>query len=177
MNKLISLLLILFSLNACQNANKAKKLNTIQAKTSVAKSDNHVAVAADKDGIEGTYTEKLTETETGSCPIEAIITKTLKGYHYQLTLSEQHYEGTATLTASDQETYLTFEGIPWAEYEGDISGDTTEQTTDKTTPETPVGISTLVQNKELSIQNTGNSMNYYVKFEGCDRKYVTLIKR
>jgi hypothetical protein len=140
-------------------------------------SEKRVPITTDTAGIEGTYTEKLAGTETGSCPIKAIISKTLKGYHYQLSLREQYYEGTATLTTSDEQTYLTFEGITWAEYEGDISGDTTEQATDETAGELPVGIGALVQNKELNMQNTGNSMNYYVKFAGCDRKYITLIKK
>ena len=79
MNKSISLLLVLFSLNACRDTNKAKKIDTNQQKTSIAKSGNHVPVTADKGGIEGTYTEKLLDTETGSCPIRTVITKSPKG--------------------------------------------------------------------------------------------------
>jgi hypothetical protein len=177
MNKLTTLLIILVILNACRNTNKNEKNVANQPKRPITNSKNRALINIDTSGVEGIYIEKPSGTETGSCPIQVIITKALKGYHYQLTLSEQNYTGTATLSTNDEQTYLTFEGITWAEYEGDVSNDTTEQTTDSTTPETPVGIGALLQNNEMSIQNTGNSMNYYVKLAGCDRKYITLIKK
>jgi hypothetical protein len=36
----------------------------------------------------------------------------------------------------------------------------------------PIGIDGLFSEKEITIQNYGNAMNYYVKLDDCGEKYI-----
>ncbi|MCD8742135.1 hypothetical protein LT679_16105 [Mucilaginibacter roseus] len=129
-------------------------------------------------GFEGTYERVPMGDETGACPMTVIIDRDGSGYNYRLTLNTQRYNGKATLSKEGDETLITLEDIRWSEYEGDISRDDSDNAQNNAdTLEVPVGVGALVTDSGLVIQNTGNSMNYYVKFAGCDCKYINLVKR
>ena len=42
--------------------------------------------------------------------------------------------------------------------------------------ELPKDIEGVLYKDEITIQNSGNAMNYYVKFAECDLKYIHLTK-
>jgi hypothetical protein len=133
-----------------------------------------------QDTIAGHYTSAALE-EGGSapgCQITVDIVKRQAQYFYTLT-SDTTYKGKVSLSKSkdSKETYITFEGIEWAEYEGDISNDTEEEKEQKPEIKLPVGIDGQFTGKEITIQNYGNSMNYYVKLAGCGDKYIRLVKK
>ncbi|MFV0470407.1 MAG: hypothetical protein ACK5L7_00005, partial [Paludibacteraceae bacterium] len=70
--------------------------------------------------------------------------------------------------------YLTLKNIEWSENEGALDEEG-EQVDDSV--ELPKEIQGVLYKNEITIQNTGNSMNYYVKIAECDQKYIHLIKK
>ena len=126
--------------------------------------------------ITGTYYAESIDGQSESCDMSVEIRKNGAGYSYQFNLNGEKIKGRVTLKKNDsKETYINFEGIKWAEYQGDISND--PEKGDTTSFELPVGIDGLLAGKEITIQNYGNAMNYYVKFAGCDEKYIRLVKQ
>lgn len=128
------------------------------------------------EGITGTYYAESLDGQSESCNMSVHIRKDGAEYSYEFSINGENIKGKATIKKNDnKETYINFEGIKWAEYEGDISDD--PEKGDTTSLELPVGIDGLLAGKEITIQNYGNSMNYYVKFAGCDEKYIRLVKQ
>ncbi|MGY4537855.1 hypothetical protein ACVW0P_002274 [Mucilaginibacter sp. UYNi724] len=106
--------------------------------------------------ISGTY------VETEGCGIVVIITKKGAGYQYQLTTPEHTYEGKFSLDQSaDKVSDILFGGITYAESDGD---------------EKRVGLGGQLSGDTITIQNYGNSMNYYVALGDCSEKYIRLVK-
>ena len=71
--------------------------------------------------------------------------------------------------------YITLESIEWSDYRGMIEYDDDGDEIDKEL-RLPIGIDGILYEDEIVIQNSGNSMNYYVKLGECDLKYIHLIK-
>ena len=69
--------------------------------------------------------------------------------------------------------YITFKDIEWSEYLGAIDPEGTKSEEDL---ELPKDIQGVLYKDEITIQNSGNAMNYYVKFGECDLMYIHLIK-
>lgn len=172
-SKYLSLLLIL---SACQDPGRPVKhlhttketpavLSGVQAKPSVA------LVKYDAD-ISGEYEQ--TDTTDGGCPISVIIWKSPTGYRYKLTNDQKHYAGKIKLEKDVQSIGIVFEGIPYSEYEGDVSQ--LDDNAERPQPKLPVGVRGLLNGDTILIQNYGNAMNYYVQFGGCDAKFISLIK-
>jgi len=131
------------------------------------------------DAIEGHYiSSALEDGAAPGCQITLDIVKRQAQYFYTL-ISDTTYKGKVSISKSEdgKESYVTFEGIEWAEYEGDISNDSEEEREQKPVMKLPVGIDGQLQDKEIIIQNYGNSMNYYVKLAGCGDKYIRLVKK
>jgi hypothetical protein len=125
--------------------------------------------------ITGIYYAVALDGQSESCDMSVEIKKDGSGYLYEISLNGEKTRGKATLQkGDDKQTYINFEGIKWAEYEGDISND--PEKGDTTSLELPVGIDGVIAGDEITIQNAGNAMNYYVKFAGCDEKYIRLVK-
>jgi hypothetical protein len=166
-------------ISACGNADK--RGNIALSKDNPSKpAQNAATIQKNKNtsGLEGTYERMPMSDETGACPMTVIIDRDGSGYIYQLTLNTQRYNGNAIVSEEGEETMITLTGIRWSEYEGDISGDDSDNAQNTTdTLKVPVGVGALVTDSGLVIQNTGNSMNYYVKFAGCDCKYINLVKQ
>lgn len=166
--KFLLLLVSFLSVNAC---------NQKTEKTTVTKNNAVEAVAENRleDEISGTYTAE-------GCHISIIISKIKNDYHYILKTSARNLKGKATYSKDDSgEKYITFEGIPWDEYEGDISNEEENDSVSDSKPgkelEIPVGIGALYVKDTLTIQNYGNAMNYYTKISECGLKYIQLIKK
>jgi hypothetical protein len=123
----------------------------------------------DSLNISGDY-EEVDDPDADSlnegCHIVGLITKNIKGYRYQLTTAENHYKGKVTVTRNpDKSNGIVFEGIPFADYEGDISK---ENDTDTRSPALakPIGIGGVISGDTILMQNYGNAMNYYVQLVG-----------
>ena len=88
--------------------------------------------------------------------------------------------GKVTLSKSvdKKDTYITFKGIKWAEYEGDISKKQ-DSVEDNNSPdlELLVGVSGQLSGNGIVIQNSGNAMNYYTVFNKGGSKYIRLVKQ
>lgn len=129
--------------------------------------------------ISGTYKSVSTEEETKSCDLSVKITKIKGHYFYHFNIAGQLLKGKVTIkeTKGQKEMLIVFEGIEWAEYEGDISKDIENDDREKPEMKIPVGVGGNLLGKEITIQNYGNSMNYYVVFAACGQKYIKLIKQ
>lgn len=132
----------------------------------------------DSPDISGAY-EEADDREPDSlnegCHIIALITKDAKGYTYRLTTPENHYKGKLTVNSNPDKTNdIVFEGIPFAEYEGDISKDGSDASDNKL--KKPTGLGGVMSGDTIDMQNYGNSMNYYVQLGDCGLKFIRLIK-
>jgi len=101
---------------------------------------------------DGTY---QTDTAKG-CLIDLVITLKNDGYHYQIKTNTREQEGLLTVTKTEQEVYLTFNGLLGIEPKDVIEGQYIDH--------------------KIVIQNYGSSMNEYLNFSECDIKYLELIK-
>ncbi|MBS7567017.1 hypothetical protein KHS38_21615 [Mucilaginibacter sp. Bleaf8] len=121
--------------------------------------------------IAGTYKAAPADGETKACDLSVQIRKLNGAYAYTFHMNSKVYKGKVKLEKGDNkgEVYVTFMGIELAEYEGD-------EDEEKRPVKKPVGISGLWSDNQITIQNTGNSMNYYVQIAGCDQKYISLVK-
>ncbi|MDI9311485.1 MAG: hypothetical protein QM535_14830 [Limnohabitans sp.] len=168
MNKFILLCTLLLAL-ACKE--RESKNNTTPKTKTVAPISNESVF-----NIEGIYKIDTDSAETAYCNIEISIKKVNKEYHYELKTEKRKLSGVVTLKHNEQNNgyYITLEGIEWSEYEGslDKEGEAKEDSL-----ELPVGIQGVLSNNEITIQNYGNSMNYYVQLSDCDEKYIILEKK
>jgi hypothetical protein len=167
-------ILFIVILAACQSKSTKTVSSITPAKKDTVKTLTKLPSKA--EDITGTYYAESIDGQSESCNMSVLIKKGPKAYIYEFTINGEKIKGKATVKENDnKETYINFEGIKWAEYEGDISQD--PEKGDTTSLELPVGIDGLLAGKEITIQNYGNSMNYYVKFAGCDEKYIRLVKQ
>lgn len=94
---------------------------------------------------------------------------------YNIETNTRKHLGNAKVDLNEEKDgyYITFLNIEWSEYLGgiDLEVETTED--DLSLPQDIVGV--LYEN-EITIQNYGNAMNYYVQLGACDVKYIHLIK-
>ncbi|MET3980958.1 hypothetical protein ABIB62_004094 [Mucilaginibacter sp. UYP25] len=126
--------------------------------------------------IEGLYKTEPTDNSSDNCEISVRLIKSRTGYIYRLTTYNKIYSGILKITKGENpnEVNLLFKGIKWASNEGDIS--TLKEEEDPPKIKTPIGIDAILQNEEILIQNTGNSMNHYVKLASCYQKYIRMVK-
>ncbi len=135
-----------------------------------------------KDTISGFYKTEDDPNIVGICNLSLTITKSKKRYFYHLITDSRNVKGKVSIdNENPNEPYIILEGIEWDEYEGDVSNqldeNESEENAEKLNLKIPVGIDAYVGRDTLTIQNYGNSMNYYTKFGECDRKYIFLIKQ
>lgn len=188
MNRMIMtsfLLTTLVYFSSCQSGMKQSVKNDSIATQNKEASLLHSKLASSRTDknqiiIEGHYTSSAAE-DGGPAPACQIILDIVKHkdlYFYTLTL-DTTYKGKVSISKSEdhKETFVTFEGIEWAEFEGDISNDSEQESSAKPAIKLPIGIDGQFKGNEITIQNYGNAMNYYVKFGGCGDKYIRLLKR
>ncbi len=124
--------------------------------------------------IEGLYLIENDSSEIEKCKLEVLITKKNENYFYKLISEERNVTGEISLKLNEQNDgyYITLEGIKWSENEGNIDDES-----EKNSLDLPIGIQGSLYENEISIQNYGNSMNYYVQLYDCGKKYIHLIKK
>ncbi|QNK64198.1 hypothetical protein H7F33_06845 [Pedobacter sp. PAMC26386] len=128
--------------------------------------------------ISGLYQSASGKEGISACDLSVKITKIKGQYFYQFNIAGEILKGKVTLrkTPGEKEMSIVFEGIKWAEYEGDVSSDTTDNVSPNPQPKLPVGVAGSLLNGEIIIQNYGNAMNYYVVFTACGEKFITLTR-
>jgi hypothetical protein len=188
MNKCTVLILSALMILSCKS-NTSKTVST-QPDTLLAKSavkiPDTISAGLPKPkqapyAIEGIYkAESFKETgeDSNVCDMTVEIKKSKEGYNYKLTLSDTTYAGSVTISKNekDKSTFVTFKGIQWAEYEGDISN-RDDNDDNRPSLELPVDVGGQLLGNEIIIQNSGNAMNYYTVFSECGEKYIRLVKR
>ena len=147
-------------------------LNTvIEASSSKATTQDSVKYLFD---IAGDY---LLQSDDTSCKMELNINSDENQFNYQLKTNTRQLHGDVIITPNEKRDgyYITLKDIEWSEYEGAVNfdEDTIQEQEDIALPREVQGV--LYEN-EITIQNTGNAMNYYVKFGECDLKYIQLVK-
>jgi len=124
--------------------------------------------------IEGNY---ALERNDASCKMELTIFKNKKQLEYRLKTNTRHWQGDVEVTLNEKRDgyYITFKNIEWSEYEGGALPDEND-TEDQEQVALPQEVQGVLYKNEITIQNTGNAMNYYVKFGDCNLKYIRLVK-
>lgn len=124
----------------------------------------------DVENIAGIYTSSTTAGDACNFSIE--ISESAGTYIYILKSSRKDKEGILLLEKSDSggEQNILLEGLKYDSYEGDKSS--------KNAPNIEMsGVSALLKDNSITIQNTGNSMNSFTIFKDCDAKYIELKKQ
>ncbi|MFC4817020.1 hypothetical protein [Flavobacterium sp. GCM10023249] len=125
--------------------------------------------------LEGIY---IPETKENQCNISFHVTKVKGDYRYQFQSDSRNKSGAVTFYRSLDENavYIIFKGIKWAENLGDVSNEEDVVDSKRKEIKLPDEIEGLLSEEEITIQNTGNAMNYYVKLYDCDQKFIHLQK-
>ena len=89
------------------------------------------------------------------CALKVTVYQENDELKYHLSSSKRDAKGLLTVEVGN-DTYLIFNGL-----KGDYPADTVEA---------------VMQDGVLIIQNTGNAMNQYIRFNECDQKYLRLAK-
>ncbi|MGQ7855765.1 hypothetical protein ACUN24_16145 [Pedobacter sp. WC2501] len=123
--------------------------------------------------IEGTY---MIENGDPSCEINLILSYKKDQLVYKLITNTRTLADKAEIELNERKDgyYLTLKNIEWSENEG-----TLDDEGDPTDPDItlPTEIQGILEKNQITIQNAGNSMNYYVKIGECNAKYIRLIKK
>ncbi|ALL06865.1 hypothetical protein AQ505_16050 [Pedobacter sp. PACM 27299] len=114
------------------------------------------------------------DTKTG-CRLTLKISKIKGTYVYSFNSSVRTLKGKVTFSRSLDEklVYINLNGIEWADNTGAISdGDLDAEP--KETLNLPTSVGGLLSDGEITIQNSGNSMNAYLKIGECSAMYIQL---
>lgn len=95
---------------------------------------------------------------------------------YQLNTHTRKLTDKAEIELNEKKDgyYITFNNIEWSENEGALNDD--GEQIDKEIA-LPTAVQGVLYKNEITIQNTGNAMNYYVKIGECDLKFIHLIRQ
>ena len=123
--------------------------------------------------IEGNYT--LKKDVVTDCEIILSLFFKNEVLRYNMETNTRKLSGNAKIELNENKNgyYITFKNIEWSEYLGAI--DTEGETSEEDLP-LPQEIQGVLYKDEITIQNAGNAMNYYVKFGECDLKFIHLIR-
>lgn len=182
MKKLLALLILVFVLQSCENKTKKQESTEIQkieqqniTEINTDTVRNVVQPAKNNNllfDIEGNYTFK---DEVTDCKIILSLFYKNGILKYQMKTNTRELSGNAKIDLNEKKDgyYITFKNIEWSEYSGAI--DPEGETSDEDLP-LPQDVQGVLYKNEITIQNSGNAMNYYVKLGECDVKYIQLIK-
>ncbi len=119
--------------------------------------------------IEGEYTAVI------GCDMDISIKKDGLNYTYTLKAGDREESGTVSLSRQREDNkniiYITFDDFKWADYKGNLMN---VEDTDEVPSTDMYGLDGYWYNGNITIQNSGNAMNYYVKIDECDSKYIQL---
>ena len=123
--------------------------------------------------IEGEY---AIDNEDSSCEMNLILSYKGNQLVYKLTTNTRTLADQAEIELNENKDgyYLTLKNIEWSENEGALNDEGEATDPDITLPTEVQGV---LEKNQITIQNGGNSMNYYVKIGECDAKYIHLIKK
>ena len=179
MKKLFTFLLaIAFLFQSCGNETEKQKSIKISIKEPKNITDtvqNIVQPIKNNDllfDVEGNYTFK---DELTDCKISLSLFYKNGVLKYNMNTNTSKLSGVAKIDLNERKDgyYITFENIEWSEYLGTI--DPEGETSEEDLP-LPQDIEGVLYKNEITIQNYGNAMNYYVKLGECDVKYIHLVK-
>ena len=185
MKKLLFLLILSSALKSCENLSENQKSTEIQKSEQKKNTDinrnidslQNVAHYADSEDllfdIAGNYT--LPEDKVTDCKFFLSLFFKNGTLKYDIQINTKKHSGNAEIVLNERADgyYITFKDIEWSEYLGAIDPEGTKSEEDL---ELPKDIQGVLYKDEITIQNSGNAMNYYVKFGECDLMYIHLIK-
>lgn len=97
------------------------------------------------------------------CDIQIKLEKVNNKLQYKITGKANSGSGEAEIVVDGNGNYIVFKGLKYIEYDENIKG----------YPD----VSGSVKGDTIIIQNYGNSMNNYTKLNGCEEKYIYLVKQ
>jgi len=123
--------------------------------------------------IEGTY---VIENDDPSCEMTLMLSYKADQLVYKLTTNKRTLADKAEIELNESKNgyYLTLKNIEWSENECTLDDEGEPIDPDITLPTEVQGI---LEKNQITIQNAGNAMNYYVKIGECNAKYIQLIKK
>jgi hypothetical protein len=123
--------------------------------------------------IEGVYAFSDTLSK---CNLTLEITKEIELYKYHLKTTTRSLTGEISLEENEENDayFLILNGIEWSEYYGALDENSEPIDQDIALPE---GLEGTIDENEIIIQNSGNSMNSYLQLGECDVKYIHLEKQ
>lgn len=184
MQKQTFILISTLLLYACHGDRAQKTTLTNEREKLITKADTIVLSPENKNkdtaagmlfDVKGTY---VLEEDQSSCKIVLNIDAVNKQYKYKLETNTRNLQGAIDFKLNEKGDgyYVALKNIEWSEYEGAIKfGENGEQIDNGLA--LPQDIEGILFKNELSIQNSGNAMNYYVVLGECDLKYIHLVKR
>lgn len=126
--------------------------------------------------LEGIYeADTASAPSLPACHLRITISRNGEGYDYRIQTGLRDISGPLSVNSEGKQVYITLENLPWAEYEGTVT--TSADEIPQRNKDVPVGIEAVWHEGEITIQNHGNSMNYYVKIHECDQKYIFLVRK
>lgn len=185
MKNLITILIFVFALQSCEDKTekqesteiqKSEPRNITEINTITDTVQNLVQPGKNDDllfDIEGNYT--LKKDVVTDCKIFLSLFYKNGVLKYDMETNTRELSGNAEIDLNEKKDgyYITFKNIEWSEYLGAIDPEGEVPEEDLPLPQDIQGV--LYKN-EITIQNAGNAMNYYVKLGECDVKYIHLIK-
>jgi hypothetical protein len=185
MKKSLILLIIVLALQSCENKmqkqenreiQKSEPQNITEINTNTDTVQNVAQPSKNNDllfDIEGNYT--LKKDVVTDCEIILSLFFKNEVLRYNMETNTRKLSGNAKIELNENKNgyYITFKNIEWSEYLGAI--DTEGETSEEDLP-LPQEIQGVLYKDEITIQNAGNAMNYYVKFGECDLKFIHLIR-
>lgn len=195
MKKSLLLLLAITLISSCKREGNKEKNSAKTVQQSLAKDSVKIAHSPQKSEekadakdspksekllfpIVGTYQIENRNSEITDCKMVLKISQKNEKFRYLLKTESRTLQGDISLDLNEEKDgyYITFKNIPWSEYKGTIELDEDGNEIEHDY-EVPNDIQGVLYKNEIDIQNTGNAMNYYVKFEGCDLKFIHLVRK
>jgi len=123
--------------------------------------------------IEGSYSIELSDS---NCKFDLTLYREKGQLRYKLVTKTRNLTGTAEIELNEKKDgyYLDLKDLEWSENEGALNDEGEPIEEDIKIPTTVQGV---MYKDEITIQNAGNSMNYYVKIGECDLKYINLKRK
>ena len=163
--------------NKTNHANKKKIEKVVHAEPKQAKTDTLVKPQSTGKKtlfpIEGTY---VIENNGASCKMSLVLSYKADQLVYKLTTNTRTLTDKAEIELNEHKDgyYLTLKNMEWSENEGALNDEGEPTDPDITLP---TEIQGALDKNQITIQNAGNSMNYYIQIGECDLKYIHLIKK
>ena len=120
--------------------------------------------------IEGSYSLEQSES---SCKFDLTLYREKGQLRYKLVTNTRNLTGAAAIELNERKDgyYLALKDLEWSENDGALND---EGEPIDASIKLPTSVEGILYKDEISIQNAGNAMNYYVQVGECDLKYIIL---